>query len=277
MRGSIACARPCTRRGSTRSLSTPTTRAPPACPGSRASSRIGRKRCWSCRATARRIWSRRSVSASNPGSSGSAGSAKCCTRRAIGLKAAQQIAAKQTNAAVGVVDFDGLAAGIAADLGEGGPSLALQRRRARCSQTLRAKADPADIALAEKACSDRPSRTLRARDETLNAMIAVVESAARELGAEEIYIAAAPDLARDMRPFRIEGEAALGKTSHCAPPSPTRARGCAWCARFASVDTARGARTLCASGGVIADRSRLCRLSPPGWSKVAGWRSRWSR
>jgi len=42
----------------------------------------------------------------------------------IGLKAAQQIAATQADAAVGVVDFDGLPAGIAEDLREGGPALA---------------------------------------------------------------------------------------------------------------------------------------------------------
>jgi hypothetical protein len=41
-------------------------------------------------------------------------------------------------------------------------------------------------------------------------MTAAVERRARELGAEEIYIAAAPDLARDSRLRRIEGEAALG-------------------------------------------------------------------
>src|SRR5580704_8743247 len=44
----------------------------------------------------------------------------------IGLKAAQQIAAMKSDAAVGIVDFDGLAAGIAADLHEGGPSLILR-------------------------------------------------------------------------------------------------------------------------------------------------------
>ena len=46
----------------------------------------------------------------------------------------------------------------------------------------------------------------------LNDIIAGVDSKGRELGAEEIYIAAAPDLERDTRFHRIEGEAALGKT-----------------------------------------------------------------
>jgi hypothetical protein len=43
-------------------------------------------------------------------------------------------------------------------------------------------------------------------------MIAAAEHAARERGAEEIYVAAAPDLDRDARFRRIEGEAALGKS-----------------------------------------------------------------
>src|SRR5208282_2951596 len=43
----------------------------------------------------------------------------------IGLKAAQRIAATRPDAAVGIVDFDGLPAGIADDLREGGPGAAL--------------------------------------------------------------------------------------------------------------------------------------------------------
>src|SRR5579864_4868334 len=65
----------------------------------------------------------------------------------IGLKAAQQIAAKQKNAAVGVVDFDGLSAGIADDLREGGPELAF-RDASALFENLRGRADPAEVALA---------------------------------------------------------------------------------------------------------------------------------
>ena len=129
----------------------------------------------------------------------------------IGLKAAQQIAATQADAAVGVVDFDGLPAGIAEDLREGGPQLTLHDASALFA-SLRAVADPAEIALASRA-ADIAHRALSVpRGETLNEMIAGAESKARVLGAEEIYIAAAPDLERDTRFRRIEGEAALGKT-----------------------------------------------------------------
>jgi hypothetical protein len=130
----------------------------------------------------------------------------------IGLKAAQQIATARANAAVGVVDFDGLPAGIAEDLREGGPGLTLRDASALFAP-LRAVADPAEIALATKAAAiGRHALTAAAEGENLNAMIAAVESKARRLGAEEIYVAAAPDLARDARFKRIEGEAAQGKS-----------------------------------------------------------------
>jgi hypothetical protein len=129
----------------------------------------------------------------------------------IGLKAAQQIAATQADAAVGVIDFDGLPVGIADDLREGGPKLALQDASALFAM-LRAVADPAEIALASSAADIGHRALFAAEGETLNEMIAGAESKARALGAEEIYIAAAPDLERDTRFRRIEGEATLGKT-----------------------------------------------------------------
>jgi hypothetical protein len=129
----------------------------------------------------------------------------------IGLKAAQQIAAMQADATVGVVDFDGLPAGIAEDLREGGPKLALRDASALFT-ALRGAADPAEIALATKAAAIGRHALAAAEGDNLNAMIAAVESEARQLGAEEIYVAAAPDLGRDTRFRRIEGEAALGKS-----------------------------------------------------------------
>ncbi len=129
----------------------------------------------------------------------------------IGLKAAQQIAATQADAAVGVVDFDGLPAGIAEDMREGGPKLTLHDASAPFA-LLRAAADPAEIALASKAAEIGRRALFAAKGQTLNEMIAGAESKARALGAEEIYIAAAPDLDRDTHFRRIEGGGALGKT-----------------------------------------------------------------
>jgi hypothetical protein len=129
----------------------------------------------------------------------------------IGLKAAQQIAATRADAVVGIVDFDGLPAGIAEDLREGGPKLTLHDASA-LFVSLRGVADPAEIALASRAADIGLRALSAAQVNTLNDMIADVESKARQLGAEEIYIAAVPDLDRDTRFRRIEGEMALGKT-----------------------------------------------------------------
>jgi hypothetical protein len=128
----------------------------------------------------------------------------------IGLRAGQQIAAAQQNAAVGIVDFDGLPAGIAADLREAGPELKLTDASALFAQ-LRGAADPAEIALASKAAAIAQAALAQADGRPLNAMIAAVERQARLLGAEEIYIAAAPDLAQDFRFIRIEGDPSRGQ------------------------------------------------------------------
>jgi hypothetical protein len=129
----------------------------------------------------------------------------------VGLKAGQQIAAARGDAAVGIVDFDGLAAGVAEDLREGGPDLRLGDASALFAK-LRVKADPAEIALASKAASIAHRALDVAPGNDLNAIVADVESAARNLGAEEIYVAVAPDLEREARFLRIEGAAVRGRT-----------------------------------------------------------------
>jgi hypothetical protein len=129
----------------------------------------------------------------------------------IGLKAAQQIAVNKKNAAVGVVDFDGLSAGIADDLREGGPDLSFSDASA-LFENLRGRADPAEITLALKAAEIAHRALAAAPGDTLNAKIAAVEATARELGAEEIYVAAASDLEKDTRLIRVEGEAVHGRT-----------------------------------------------------------------
>lgn len=129
----------------------------------------------------------------------------------IGLKAAQQIASIQKNAAVGVADWDGLPAGIAADLRDGGPDLKVGDATALFA-TLRGKADPAEVALAVKAAAIAHRALQAPRSVSLNAMVAAAEREARLLGAEEIYLGAAPDLAKDARFTRIEGETVAAKS-----------------------------------------------------------------
>src|SRR5262245_2760423 len=130
----------------------------------------------------------------------------------IGLEAARLIAADKADAAVGIADRDGLAAGILDDLRAGGAHLVL-RDASDLFAALRGEADPAEIALATKAASiaQRALNAASAQDANLGDIIAAVEGEARRLGAEEIYVAAAPDLARDRRLIRIEGGMALGE------------------------------------------------------------------
>jgi Xaa-Pro aminopeptidase len=134
----------------------------------------------------------------------------------IGLEAGKMIAEWKADAAVGVADLNGLSAGIVDDLRAGGPRLGL-RDATEMFASLRAPADPAEIALATAAASiaqralAQAARVVDGQAARLGEIIAAVEREARTLGAEEIYVAAAPDLARDRRLVRIEGEVALGE------------------------------------------------------------------
>ena len=127
----------------------------------------------------------------------------------IGLEAARLIASAQADAAVGIADLDGLSAGILADLREGGPRLTLSDASALFAR-LRTEADPAEIALAVKAATIAQAALAPRPGAGLAEMTAGVEARARLLGAEEVYVAVARDLARDRRLRRIEGEATLG-------------------------------------------------------------------
>jgi Xaa-Pro aminopeptidase len=131
----------------------------------------------------------------------------------IGLEAGRMIAATAPAAAVGIADLDGLPAGIIDDLRAGGPGLALHDATAAFAR-LRAEADPAEIALAMTAASIAQDAlaqaAVAATDASLGEIIGVVERHARELGAEEIYLAAAPDLARAATFRRIEGDVRQG-------------------------------------------------------------------
>jgi Creatinase/Prolidase N-terminal domain len=137
----------------------------------------------------------------------------------IGIEAARLIAGAQADAAVGVVEFDSLPAGITGDLREAAPGLALTDA-SELFAAVRGRADPTEIMLATAAAAIA-AHALAAVPAGVGggnggsgAVIAAVENAARRAGAEEIYIAVAPDLARDRRLVRMEsgcaGDAPLG-------------------------------------------------------------------
>ncbi len=126
----------------------------------------------------------------------------------FGAEAANAIAAAG-GGTVGVADLDNFPAGISSDMRGAGATLA---DATELFASLRAAADPAELALAGKAASIAHAALARAsaRDGDASEAIAAVEGHARALGAEECYVAAAIDLARDRRLLRIEGRAALG-------------------------------------------------------------------
>jgi hypothetical protein len=100
-------------------------------------------------------------------------------------------------------------------LREAGPRLAFSDASERFAAP-RATADPAEIMLTARASSIAASALSRIdpRAPGIGAIVAAVEGEARRFGAEEVYVAAATDLARDRRLVRIEtthsGEPALG-------------------------------------------------------------------
>jgi Creatinase/Prolidase N-terminal domain len=129
----------------------------------------------------------------------------------VGQEAARVIATTKEDAIVAIPDLDHMPAGIVEDLRAGGARLVLTDATAMFAR-LRAQADPAEIALAAKAAwiAHRALAQSRGEGRRIAAIIAATEGEARRLGAEEVYIAAAPDLAHDARFRRIEGEASLG-------------------------------------------------------------------
>lgn len=128
----------------------------------------------------------------------------------IGLEAGR-LAASWGSGSVGVADRDELPVGIADDMLSAGARLA---DATELFARLRGKADPTEVALAARAGTIAHEALARASfmKDGAAAVIAAVEAQARELAAEECYVAIAPDLARDRRLLRLEGTAPLGES-----------------------------------------------------------------
>jgi len=132
----------------------------------------------------------------------------------IGAEAGRVIAETKANAAVGVVELDALRADVADGLRTAGAGLKLADATP-LFEKLRGGADAAEIALAAKAGSiaQRALAAVPRRPDNAGTAIAAAEAQARALGAEEIYVAVAADLARDQRLVRIEqNPPALGRS-----------------------------------------------------------------
>ena len=192
----------------------------------------------------------------------------------IGLEAARMIAAGKADAAVGITDRDGLAAGILDDLREGGPRLRLSDATSLFAR-LRAEADPSEIALAIKAAADRAararaggraaraSRTTSPRSKGRRAISAPRRSISPPLPIWRATAACGASKARRLwASFRAARDRCL--QGYVDPPRAHARRG-----------GGRGA-----GGAVSPPRWRSFRASAaspashPGWSRAAGSRSR---
>jgi hypothetical protein len=178
----------------------------------------------------------------------------------IGIETARLLAAEGADAAVGVVDFDHLSAGIADDLREAGPRLVVSDA-SELFAALRASADPAEIMLTAHASSIATGALSRIDpcEAGIGAVVAAVEGEARRLGAEEVYMAAAPDLARDRRLVRIEssssGEPALG--ARFAVRASVAYKG-SWVRRVVTID--RDVTAACIEDAAAAFAEAVARL-----------------
>jgi Xaa-Pro aminopeptidase len=194
----------------------------------------------------------------------------------IGLEAGRRIAAAKADATVGVVELDVLSAGIADDLAEGGPQLTITDATALFAQA-RAPADAAEASLALHAAAIalHALKQIPHDGTDLGAMLAAAEASARQGGAEEIYLAVAPDLARDRRLRRIEGDVARGPSFAVRASVAykgswvrfTRTFGCSQAASDAATEQFVAAmKALPNSGGFAGFASWLvegCRLTQP--------------
>jgi Xaa-Pro aminopeptidase len=126
----------------------------------------------------------------------------------FGVEAGREIKALG-GARAGIADLDGFPSGIADELRGTGLELV---DATPLFADLRGKADPTELALATRAAgiARRALAQASARHTDSAPVIAAVEGDARARGAEECYVAAAPDLARDHHLKRLEGSTRLG-------------------------------------------------------------------
>jgi creatinase/prolidase-like protein len=153
----------------------------------------------------------------------------------IGIGAARFIAAVKTDATVGVVDFDHVSTGVADDLREGGPHLSYFDA-SDVFAAARGSSDPAEIALSARAASIAGAALSRIEPTDSMAQIAAaVEGEARRLAAEEVYVAVAPDVARDRRLVRPDASMDLPRGPRFAVRATVAYKGC-WVRKLVTIE-----------------------------------------
>jgi hypothetical protein len=133
-----------------------------------------------------------------------------CTGDIAGGTAKLLTAAKARR--IGIVEKDKLPGGIGMPLKEKLVGARFEDATALFAR-IRHPADAAEIALSRRAkdiAHDALAAALAGQPREAGTLTGAIEGAARESGAEEVILNVAPDLARDMRLARIEGETPLG-------------------------------------------------------------------
>jgi Xaa-Pro aminopeptidase len=113
---------------------------------------------------------------------------------------------------VGVADLDGLRAAVAQDMADAAPGAEITDATT-IFERVRLQPDAAEIALAAKAgaIAQRALALATGEERVLGDAVSVIDHHARLWGAEEVYMAAAPDLDRAVRFIRPEGTITPGK------------------------------------------------------------------
>ena len=139
-----------------------------------------------------------------------AGSVTCAPR--FGRETAKILAAANPAARIGVLELDTFPSGTAADLTAEGGTLV---DATALFERLRASADPAEVALTSRAASIARDALAQidAHAGSVAEEIATVDGTARLAGAEDVFIAVAPDLARsDTFVREVDVDATFGDT-----------------------------------------------------------------
>ena len=113
---------------------------------------------------------------------------------------------------IGVADLEGLRAAVAQDLADAAPAAEITDATT-LFERVRMQPDAAEIALAAKAgaIAQRALSLATGKEQVLGDAVSAIDHAARLWGAEEVYMAAAPNLDRATHFIRPEGTITLGK------------------------------------------------------------------
>ncbi len=130
----------------------------------------------------------------------------------IGSEAGKFLAAHAGKGTVGVVDLPHLPAAVIDDIAAEGHAIA---DASAVFRAVRVIADPADIALHERAAAIARSALAACdpRERDASRLVSRIDGEARRLGAEEVYPAVAADLTKGLGMIRLEKASELGDIS----------------------------------------------------------------